>query len=1127
MLIFSFYIMAKSYLRTINRNAPILATIFFAVFSGFGWVYFANSELEQNSSNVHFDNLVSSSIVSLSDLGSGQGIWLWLSLRPLTLGFSIFFVLVYLMNCKSLPRFSNIVVSSLLILTLSKIHLPEMVIFVVFIFVLSIFFPKSGLRTREMAISTIIGLVASAVLGLMYNILLGFDKLSTPYSHLLGLGILVSLTITFLKYPRRPKLPFRINPTLFACVAIFLYIFLLFHWFSTSDPSATLEIRRSGILPVPWEYYPVQLGITGVFGIIGIAIILKKYPGHPVAIFTVLFAISIIFGRALTFFNAIFLDTSYWEKRMIPFVFVSASILAPLTIFEVFGKFEQWRLRQTQGIMKYLRGLTNLLIVTFLSFLVLGGILSTLLTVEYRSIAATSLGLKENEIDLINSLNETHQYSTLLTSTDRSKYVTEFASLAYTVDRLRDQVWASLSPELPLKALTSVNGSSIIYLTEEDLDHITANEYSDGYVASNLLKTPPIKEGSDGASVIQLPKLVPVSSQSDTVLVLPDHYDKRNYYAYDILSIGGYNYTTATLSDVNSIGKASTVIVPDEYTAWKVMQYRQKYGLQYERIIVLNLRSDYGYLMDVDLRRTSLDSPKVISDNASKEWEVNTFGPGQTSIPKLIDNSTLKTSGDNSLAIDLGSGNFTSWEISKIIPKPINLTKFDFARLDWYGNGDGEWYTVEFSSGPYPVMSFRFQDLWQGWKTVVLPIHMSDDQETLFGVALKKTSTSQAGAFTSINKISLRPFSEFNSARQFYLDEFNFGTLMQSSRINGIDEGEKQISFPSTLSLYPIVPKSNYTLESSYDPGVPFILTGMHKGYNLLYLNLGPIIDKIISSSPESRQLYSLVGGILQQTQVKLPRAETINQDPFNIVAGGVAAFNKATLDGDMILDSSSAILNVERSPVQFNVDGRGFFLNNLSKLLPINIDNLTLNSNEGIIDGGSGYYSHVFLNQSTLNVKGHPAILELNFKDGSTRTLSGNEILVNLTKSNMLIRQPGFELVGEANFDNFYAFGELNDKVRKSGQDMKINGNVAFNIEFADKFSLTKGMRFEGEVANTQLVYPYDELGLLVENIFTVPYIRFLLTMLVIFLAVNYFFGSKGKQKAKSLVKSGSTNSV
>ena len=108
----------------------------------------------------HFDVISMAYNASYLDIGVGQSSWLWLWFRPITLGFTILFVLLYLMRREDLTKQKYIIISSLLILTLSQIHFSELVIFIVLLFVLALLFPTVKLRLKETSISILIGLAA-------------------------------------------------------------------------------------------------------------------------------------------------------------------------------------------------------------------------------------------------------------------------------------------------------------------------------------------------------------------------------------------------------------------------------------------------------------------------------------------------------------------------------------------------------------------------------------------------------------------------------------------------------------------------------------------------------------------------------------------------------------------------------------------------------------------------------------------------------------------------------------------------------------------------------------------------------------------------------------------------------
>ena len=142
----------------LNKRAPLLATIFFFVFSGFGWIYYLQQRLNLIDLENYFRILLSTIQITYLDTYVGQGLGLWVWLRPVTLGFTIFFVMLYLLKNDSLSKRNYVIITSLLVGSLAGVHFPELVIFVLLIFVLSIFKPSIKLRLKETAISILIGL---------------------------------------------------------------------------------------------------------------------------------------------------------------------------------------------------------------------------------------------------------------------------------------------------------------------------------------------------------------------------------------------------------------------------------------------------------------------------------------------------------------------------------------------------------------------------------------------------------------------------------------------------------------------------------------------------------------------------------------------------------------------------------------------------------------------------------------------------------------------------------------------------------------------------------------------------------------------------------------------------------
>ena len=201
---------------------------------------------------------------------------------------------------------------------------------------------------------------------------------------------------------------------------------------------------------------------------------------------------------------------------------------------------------------------------------------------------------------------------------------------------------------------------------------------------------------------------------------------------------------------------------------------------------------------------------------------------------------------------------------------------------------------------------------------------------------------------------------------------------------------------------------------------------------------------------------------------------------------------------------------------IEVNIDGNHFMLNDVSRIIPINVGNVTLKSDRGIITGGSGFYTQLSLNQSSIHFVGHPATtLLISFNDRSTNnntTITGKEVEINLSKSNVVMRQPKVTSNGIINFGNFYGYHELYRKIRVLGQDLIIEGQVTFNSEYSDKFTITRGLSFEGNIVRSQPIYPYNEFGSLA-NIFSSKNILvYIVIMSLLYLLYRFYINKKKK---------------
>ncbi|MEM2146526.1 MAG: hypothetical protein QW279_14285, partial [Candidatus Jordarchaeaceae archaeon] len=197
-------------------------------------------------------------------------------------------------------------------------------------------------------------------------------------------------------------------------------------------------------------------------------------------------------------------------------------------------------------------------------------------------------------------LNKLDPNSYLLTFSPRSLQVAEFVPFAWRINYFRAHIWPATSPELVFNALFSTGRTVVIYLSKADYAQLLTAPYQKGYLIGHLLDIIPPLYSDTKASIYNLQAITPPAENSYIVLVMPENYSAPNsLYAYDIMSMAGYNYTTSYMSDLQTLSQAKIVVVPSETLAAKVLELKNKLKLNFNKIIVLNLDGCYGELAQI------------------------------------------------------------------------------------------------------------------------------------------------------------------------------------------------------------------------------------------------------------------------------------------------------------------------------------------------------------------------------------------------------------------------------------------------------------------------------------------------------------------------------------------------
>ena len=749
MVILSFYVVSNVYLKKIDNRLPITATITWFLFSGFGWLSFLQQKLFPNNMS-QTDMLWRTLNQSYADVGYGISTNLWLWFLPMTVSFTIFFTLLYLLKRTDITKRSFVAMFSLLIIALFFVHISELIMFVVLISVLSFLAPKIKLRLRDASSSTLIGLTG-IILFIIYFSKSGMS-FNFPYYLILAMFLLTLFTylLTFNRLENFPKIG---RKAITAITAVLLVLFLggFFAWLSSTDFSMSYVIE---IQFIPWLLYPVRLGIVGALALVGIMVV-TKYRHDPVLLFVCLLTSAFLVGKLVSIIN-LYYPTGYWEWRFLFFVFAAASMLAPIIILRV-------------GKILFKKSNRRLFLTTLLlGMVIISGFSSTFLTLEFQITQLNPVSNTEADaLSYFSGLLEEGAAPSILT-VPQSSSAYRLVPVAYYYSNILPVIWESRYPEVPLNVLYNMKyPNTYIYLRERDLD-ILRNKYVDGYIASTLLQSLPEAFNNSEVQIYKLLNGVPPVSNSKTVLVMPFNstLDGTYFFAYDMLSLGGYNYTVMLDSDPNIL-QGRTIIIPSDKSTNIINDILQNSKVQNEQKFVILNTNGYGPLSRLFLKgetqitisvnsstgiylhpvynytassSTISEQPidnteeftvdndaegsnfvTVVDDTQTVFWTGLAFGNGSVGTPTLSNDPSEKTKGIDSLRMNVESGNKSYWVITHNFSPPANWSDKDFLSLNWYGTDSGKKFSILAWDSPN-YFSYSFQDNWSGWKQLVIPL---------------------------------------------------------------------------------------------------------------------------------------------------------------------------------------------------------------------------------------------------------------------------------------------------------------------------------------------------------------------------------------------------------------------
>ena len=408
-----------------------------------------------------------------------------------------------------------------------------------------------------------------------------------------------------------------------------------------------------------------------------------------------------------------------------------------------------------------------------IGIIVFSGLQSTFLTIESRNYGLENV-LGKEEVDAISFLSSVseNQLSPLLTISRRSMQELEFIPSQWRISYMQSLIWAAKYPEAPLTFLCNRRfPPPYVYLHERDMDALASYraDWEAGYLMQHLLQYTPEVYSNSKLKIYKVLDGVPPSSNSEIVLIIPfkDSFPSC-LFAYDLLSLGKYNYTTMFDLDPNIL-KKDIIILPSDKSVSILNNLELEKG---KKLIVLNadgygkfsrlffkgkneaslsINSSIGdvylhsptnyskvltsfnkymlgdtieFIIDNDAEEENFT--KITDDNQTTFWTtVGGIGTGTVSAPTINDDTSTKKKGNDSLKMIVGEGSYNDWYFQHNYKTAQDWSNKEFMCLYWYGSNSHQTIAIELRTerGWADSYEYTFVDDWNGWRRLVIPFN--------------------------------------------------------------------------------------------------------------------------------------------------------------------------------------------------------------------------------------------------------------------------------------------------------------------------------------------------------------------------------------------------------------------
>jgi len=1081
--ILSFYLMASAYLGNLNKKAPIIATIIWAFFSGFGWVYATFLRFTTQLDWLEVLRLTQSR--THLDIGYTPGFWTFMGDNPpAAIGLVTLFSLLYLIRKKDYNGNLRFMLFTTTFITAYILHTIEATFFFIIIPLLAILKDRTDIKSLLLSIASACLIIISY--DLLYQslnfgtIIMTATLQSALYIFiasssgwiLSSLFVRKSSGLNFIRFPQMICKTKKYTLVLILIVTslIYLYGLSIFAWLEIK------EIYMWGYsLPyrfISWYFYPVLLGTVGLFFIAAIALSRALYNKYKNIFIFLLVSTAFFFisGRFISYVNLNYFDTRFNETRVLSFLYIPLAMLASISILYMFGKLIPIK-NGYRTLLKNVKLRRWIIFCALFTIVSTSGLLSTLMTVDYWTLHSRNHPYNINSAELLAMDYLRHNTNPAIYAKDVADYNLVFTLTDVSYQTL--QAFSGTGSYLPYSykgnILFDANQlgqplfffdfyrTRFIYMAQRDYDQLS--HMSNSFLGQYLQFLPKTFENED-ATIYEIPSMSPPQLNSETAIILPTDTTYPPSYNHAMLMFAKslYNYTAVLDSDAGLLTKNILVLPTDPFTPIPIFidnTFTEGWEKDKEE---LNAISDGNILeLSFDNNEDStqwvsfeMQFPEAIDASTHRYLVWRVFIDDMVEdYENLVDYAGIRFYDDNAKSwFWVGVISLTNPDFTKIGKGSWVEIKFDAQNNRWhqFGNVSKMQITLRVSPNSTQKIKTDYVALYEDMFVIYDP--------NLTSQLVKWVEN--GGQLLVINSEGMGDFSDILKINQANI----------SFTAKEIETITTKISIPSIkvshyLSTEPTVEIiGNYISEENESL---FALRKIIGKGEIIYIIAEPYISAMESVADEDKriQLFNNMDSLLEIIDLPLSLYENMTTQTYE------AAFREANLLGRTTLESNSVILPEETELLGLSVtstETSAIQSNNLDQVLLSDIKtygdvNWIMNAqNVNITNEGSGLYSKVLIGGECdviLNLCADSSVyLELqDIKSGDTisSTIDGGEIGFKICSEQLLelfVRTPQIFTNGTSNLKALCVDKILYDY---SGTDVTITGQLTLSVAYSD----------------------------------------------------------------------------